>query len=257
MHDDASPTAPMPTDPSRGRAEGCVCGAAEARTERHLRTLEDLAEIGMDLARTVQRQAHEQAAADLDAAALGLVFSRIARAVRQTVALEARLAEDRQAETAAQLASRTQARATRRRREVRAVVEQAIEADAAETDLEDLLLDLEERLVDYDDADFADRPIGELVARICRDLGVAPDWSLWEDEDWAVEEAVRRGAASPPGEAEREEGRERGDAGVSPTPPAPAMTPRDLARPAAGADAGATHHDPPDKPPPEPPRRTH
>jgi hypothetical protein len=61
MQDDASPTAPMPTDPSPGRADGCVCGAAEARTARHLRTLEDLAEIGMDLARTVQRQAHERA----------------------------------------------------------------------------------------------------------------------------------------------------------------------------------------------------
>jgi hypothetical protein len=227
MNDDASPTAPMPADPSPGRAEGCVCGAAEARTERHLRMLEDLAEIGMDLARTVQRQAHEQAAADLDAAALGLVFSRIARAVRQTVALEARLAEDRQAKTAAQVARQSHARATRRRRDVRAVVEQTIEADAAESDLEDLLLDLEERLVDYDDTDFADRPVGELVARICRDLGVTPDWSLWEDEDWAIEEAAARPRGSPYATRDPDPG---------------------------SGDLGG---DPPDKPPPEPPRRTH
>jgi hypothetical protein len=31
---------------------------------------------------------------------------------------------------------------------------------------------------------------------ICRDLGLAPDWSLWPDEDWAVEMAARE-AASP------------------------------------------------------------
>jgi hypothetical protein len=225
MADPASPAAPMLTDPSQGRADGCVCGAAEARTERHLRMLQDLAEIGMDLARSVQRQAHEQAAADLDAAALGLAFSRIARAVRQTVALEARLAEDRQAKTAARIASQTHTRAAHRRRDVRAVVAQAIEADAADSDVEDLLLDLEERLADRDnEADFAERPIGELVARICRDLGVTPDWSLWEDEDWAVEEA----AARPPG---------------SP-----------CAAPAPG-DPGSG--DPPDKPPPESPYRTH
>ncbi|HEV7385973.1 MAG TPA: hypothetical protein VGN89_13920, partial [Phenylobacterium sp.] len=227
MADPTSPAAPMLTDPSQGRADGCVCGAAEARAERHLRLLEELAEIGMDLARTVQRQAHEQAAADLDAAALGLVFSRIARAVRQTVALEARLAEDRQAKTSAQIAGQTRARAARRQREVRAVVEQAIEADADESDVENLLLDLEERLVDYDESDFSDRPIGELVARICRDLGVTPDWSLWEDEDWAIEEAAARPRGSPYAARDPDPGSE---------------------------DRGG---DPPDKPPPKHPWRTH
>ena len=226
MADLASPTASILTHPSQGRADGCACGAAEARTERHLRMLEDLAEIGMDLARTVQRQAHEQVAADLDAAALGLAFSRIARAVRQTVALEARLGEDRQAKTAARIAGEIHTRIARHRREVRAVVAQAIEADADESDIENLLFDLEERLVDRDDTDFADRPIGELVARICRDLGVTPDWSLWEDEDWAIEEAAARPRGSP-------------YAARDPHPDEP------------GSD------DPPDKPPPKPPWRTH
>jgi hypothetical protein len=228
MVDAASPTAPLLTDPSWDRADGCVCGAAEARTERHLRILEDLAEIGMDLARTVQRQAHEQAAAGSGAADLGLVFSRIARAVRQTVALEARLAEDRQTKTAAQIARQSHARATRRRRDVQVVVEQAIEADAADSDVEDLLLDLEERLVDYDDTDFSDRPVGELVARICRDLGVTPDWSLWDDEDWAIEETAARPRGSP-------------------------YAAHDPDNPGSGDPGG----DPPDKPPPKPPWRTH
>jgi hypothetical protein len=192
------PTASPPTDPVKGEADGCVCGAAEARIARHLRNLEELAEIGMDLARTVQRQAHEQAATDAGAADLGLTFSRIARAVRQTVALEARLAEDHRAQVAARRAKDTHTRAARRRREVKAIVGQAIEADADDSDVENLLLDLEERLADRDeDADFADRPIGELVARICRDLGVTPDWSLFEDDDWAIEEARTRPPGSP------------------------------------------------------------
>jgi uncharacterized membrane-anchored protein YjiN (DUF445 family) len=146
-----------------------------------------LGEIGLELARLVRRQAVEQAAANPDGAvdeSLGLVFARIARAVRQTFALEARLAEDRRTAEAATTARRVE----RRKTKVRTAVERVLDAEAVESDAENLFYDLTERLeTDYEDADFADRPIGELVARICRDLGVTPDWSLWQDEDWAIE----------------------------------------------------------------------
>jgi hypothetical protein len=161
--------------------------SAEARTARHLRGLAELGEIGMELARLVRRQAVEQAAANPDGAvdeSLGLVFARIARAVRQTFALEARLADDRRMAQAAE----TRLHVERRKTKVRTAVERVLDAEAGEGDAENLFYDLTERLeTDYDDADFADRPIGELVARICRDLGVTPDWSLWQDEDWAIE----------------------------------------------------------------------
>jgi hypothetical protein len=167
---------------------------ADARSERHLRGLAELGEIGMELARLVRRQAVEQAAANPDGAvdeSLGLAFTRIARAVRQTFALEARLAEDRrtaQAEVAARRAAETRLHVERRKTKVRTAVERVLDAEAEGSDAENLFYDLTERLeTDYDDADFADRPIGELVARICRDLGVTPDWSLWQDEDWAIE----------------------------------------------------------------------
>ena len=196
--------------------------SAEARTARHLRGLAELGEIGLELARLVRRQAVEQAAANPDGAVdehLGLVFARIARAVRQTFALEAKLADDRRTAEAATTARRVE----RRKTKVRTAVERVLDAEADESDAENLFYDLTERLeTDYDDADFADRPIGELVARICRDLGVTPDWSLWQDEDWAIE--ARGATASPPGEAERGEGRERGDAGLSPAAPSPATT---------------------------------
>ncbi|MDB5464527.1 MAG: hypothetical protein JWP23_2916 [Phenylobacterium sp.] len=233
MDDTAPPTASMLTDPSQGRAGGCACGGAEARAERHLRMLQELAEIGMDLARSVQRQAHGQAATDHGAADLGLVFSRIARAVRQTVALEAKLAEDRQ-KTQAERAPLTVAdrwRSARRKRQVKEIVAEAIGSEVGEFDVERLFDDLDERLADGDEeADFAERPIGELVARICRDLGVTPDWSLWHDDDWAIEEA----AAKAPG-----------------SPYAAHAPEADDPRPDDPGD------DPPDRPPLRPPGRTH
>ena len=53
-------------------------------------------------------------------------------------------------------------------------------------------------------ADFADRPVAEIVARICRDLGVAPPPSFWDDADLDVPQVEiaptpgdRRGDADP------------------------------------------------------------
>jgi hypothetical protein len=37
--------------------------------------------------------------------------------------------------------------------------------------------------------DYMQRPIGAVIATICEDLEAAVDWSLWADEDWAIEEA--------------------------------------------------------------------
>ena len=174
---------------------------AAARTERHLRLLQELAEIGMDLAREVGRRALDQATEGPSAADLALTFSRIARAVRQTVALEARLAEDRRKDHAerATLGVSDRWRSARRKRQVRQIVGEIIETETA-TDFEAdrLFEERDERLEDGDEeADFADRPIGELVARICRDLDITPDWSLFEDADWAIEEARARPPGSP------------------------------------------------------------
>jgi len=175
--------------------------AAEARAERHLAVLRELAEIGMDLARIVRREALAAEAADPEQPAvpaeLTLTFSRIARAVRQTLALEARLADDRLARrrrAEAEQRVERDARGHARKAAVKDIVERII--DAGDGDTERLLDHLDERLDDpLDDADFADRPLGDLVAAICRDLGVAMDWSLFEDEDWGIEAAV---IAPPP-----------------------------------------------------------
>jgi hypothetical protein len=203
MYDASVSIAPAPDDPE-GRAEVGVC-AAEARRERQLAMLHELAEIGMQMARAVRDEALAPAEAAGDTPKppsrfgggdLGLVYSRIARAVRQTLALESRVAE--QIDTARVEHARTRLGALRRavedrQHEIRDYVAEAIEAEAVERktperDIERLLDDLDERLEagDYDDA-LADGLIGDLVARICADLGVTPDWSLWEDQAWAID----------------------------------------------------------------------
>ena len=166
-------------------------GPCEDRAERHLRVLQELADIGMELARAVKAQALDPQADPAAAAELGLTFSRIARAVRQTVALEARLDRDRQtaaAERAERRVRQARDRALQNKARVRDLVERAIDAGASDAaTAEDLLLDLDERLEDADDlAGFADRPVAEIVARICRDLGVAPPPNCWDDADLGI-----------------------------------------------------------------------
>ena len=176
--------------------------------------LAELAEIGMDLAREVRRQALDETTEVPPAADLALTFSRIARAVRQTVALEARLAEPSQpghAERPLSVSDRW--RSARRKRQVKQIVGEIIEAETkSDFEADRLFAERDERLDDGDEeADFADRPLGELVARICADLGVEPDWSLFEDEDWAIAEARARPPGSPFAAARADE--------VSPAPP--------------------------------------
>ena len=62
------------------------------RAERHDSVLRELAEIGMDLARALRTHALAEPNV-ARAAEFGLVVSRVSRAIRQTVALEAKLDE--------------------------------------------------------------------------------------------------------------------------------------------------------------------
>lgn len=176
----------------------------EGRTARQLAMLQELAEIGMQIVRAVRDEALATDAPAADDAPqrssrfgngdLGLVYSRVARAVRQTVALETRVAEGGQKaclERDQRHATAIRWAAHERRSEIRGYVTEAIEAEAADRmtsdhEVERLLDDLEDRIDAYDDV-LGDAPIGEVVARICADLGIVPDWSLWDQHDWAIE----------------------------------------------------------------------
>lgn len=190
--------APSPTDP---------------RAERLLAALAELTEIGLDLARDLRAEVQAAAEASPPAPAASqdaaLRFSRIARAVRQSVALEARLAaelaEARPATpTQAELKRQAEAdRATRRKagfeRKATAayLVCRTLESlqkakrprwtrgserapDDSDADYDRMEEGVAEWLYDaFDDSAYADRPMGEIILDICRAVGVAPDPDLW------------------------------------------------------------------------------
>ncbi len=208
-------SSPAPADP------------AQQRTERHLRMLAELGALGMDLARALHRRAMSEVA-EVPAGAPSdttpdrprrtadpaLQFARIARAVRQTVALEARLAEDRdtqqerrQAEQARQAADAAREAAAWRRKQIKRRILPAIEASKIEYSLDDLKEQLD------DDAEDPDQlPLAEAVARICRDLRIdrdpiaarfgldrtQPDDTAGSDESAAIGGAAMAPAATRP-----------------------------------------------------------
>jgi hypothetical protein len=190
-----------PIDPSRDRSERCACcsGAAD-RAERNLRTLDELGEIGMRLVRAVEQQAMAQAVPEqvgalgqMSGGDLALAYSRLARAVRQTLALKAKLVEDRRtrdhkeaADQAQRAATIARARKERQKNKAKRIIEEAIDAEPRDpSDYENLLADLDDALEDLD-ADFGERPFGENIIRICRDLGITPNWTDWAMEAWGI-----------------------------------------------------------------------
>ena len=164
----------------------------EAMAAQHSRMLAELADIAMQLARAAGRRALAQAEraeaqteacgqGDADQADLGLAFTRMARCVRQTLALQAKLA---QAQRARADAGRVHPFADkgaledareRLRRKLAAwgndELDDSADLDPREPgDREDLLADLHERLDDDDAAGRAAAPTGQAVADIRRDL---------------------------------------------------------------------------------------
>ncbi len=179
--------------------------ALDERTAHQTAALAELAEIGMGLARLVQRQAQvlEQ---DADARTpeemaqavetLTRTFDRASRAVRLTFALEARLAEGptpRRDDAGPDLLARWRDEAREGRRQRKAKVGEivgAIVRQESSACIHDAMFDRLRTRLDRegDEADFTWRPLGEMVARICRDLKLTPDWNLW-GQDWAAEAA--------------------------------------------------------------------
>ncbi|MDR3513199.1 MAG: hypothetical protein P4L73_16305 [Caulobacteraceae bacterium] len=189
-------------------AGGCddTQAGAQVRAGRRVAMLERLAGIGMTLAETLEREVVEAAADDAPARRFGrdpaAAFARIARAVRLTLALEARFDEALQAgEAIAALANGArlaEAEAAGRERRMRGYINRTVAADVAremieaegeergaEVDVERLLADLDERLAETDTEDFADLSVGALVQSICEDLGVTFDPAIWSDDDEA------------------------------------------------------------------------
>ncbi len=190
--------------------------AIAARTAAQIARLDVLAEIGLGLTRRLQREVAEAEPGRVEFGAVALAFSRLAKAVRQTIALQARLEAPPPAQTPAEPRSywdkllnpamtppstpaSTAPRSPSPRNMVFSAVGLAIDeaADDDDDEYERLQDALGDELDARDDDAFDRRPIGAIVVEICEALGVEPDLSLWEDEDWAIEEG-RTGAPGSP-----------------------------------------------------------
>jgi hypothetical protein len=155
----------------------------QAQDAQYLRrVLLELIDMGTDIARRVHRQSQSQApqpAGDncpeqnlspSHAEATTIAFDRITRTIRRTVALFRKLSEPVKAPTF----GATHHQMAPRRRNIR-VVNDSFQRDQAEDDLAKCSdAELQDRLdaLDLED-DPADRPVADIVADICCDLGIA------------------------------------------------------------------------------------
>ena len=155
----------------------------------------------------------------------GLSFSRLSRAVRLT--LESRLSEADKPAAPAVSADVGAKISISRINKVAYAVEDLIQNTDEEFDrceIESLLDDMNERLPEIEaDDGFERAPISAVVGRICADLGLTPDWTLWACEDWAKAEARDGVAGSPYG---------RPDTPAQASRPIPAGGASTLAKPA-------------------------
>jgi hypothetical protein len=165
-----------------------------ARAERRLRWLEELAEIGMELARALRPRADADETPDKTTGKdPATAFAPLSRAIRLTLALEARTDEDLRNLKAGIVVAREAAWAplpepVRKDRveRVRGLVLAVVDAEAEDPDeYGELYEALDERL-EEDEAYFnlARRPVRETVERLCKDLTLTPDWSRWQGEGW-------------------------------------------------------------------------
>ena len=197
MTEHAATRSPTPS------SDAPTCGAlalARPLIERQLQVLGELAEVGLEVARAIARQANGTSAETVVQGDLALAYARVSRAVRLTIALQSKLIEDLQAlerDTAMQ-SLRAEADVEHaqwsvdhnHKARIECVVRRVIKAEHADEETYgEMIGETGERL--DDDTLYRDvltRPISEVVALICRDLGLSPDWPRLAQEAWAQEE---------------------------------------------------------------------
>jgi len=176
---------------------------ARALLERQLWVLGQLAEGGLEIARAIERQATgsvEGVRPDLP-----MAYARVARSVRMTLMLQSKVIE---ALRAMQSKADQQARSAQLQREfarpglVRArkvriarIVGRIAWADGQDHErVKRLAREAFERL-EQDElyGDILSRPVSEIIALICKDMGLDPDWPRLAEEAWAKAEIAAGG----------------------------------------------------------------
>ena len=170
--------------PAHGEDDLLLDDVQAADAEYYRLVLRQMIDVGVTVAHAVSRAADTFAAATLSGEAdardgvlpdIANAYDRVARAVRRTITLARRIG------TAAPAArpDRTPARTAARKRIIREVEDAldrhdpAIPPTGAVDDREHLRAEFAERLDDPAlDDDIATRPVADIIADICRDLGL-------------------------------------------------------------------------------------
>jgi hypothetical protein len=174
----------------------------ETPLERQAARLERLAEAGMELVEALTAQARGTGPKVVDGD-VGLAFSRVSRAVRMAILLHHQLSQGAADSAKAAEEAGRRAEAERKKahvaRAVRIVERVAMDHCQVEPSrIGDYVYAARERLEDDDIYGLAAaRPVGELVAMICRDFGLEPDWDALEQEAWAQAEIASGAEGSP------------------------------------------------------------
>jgi len=198
------------------------------RTEQLLCVLARLTELGMVLAERLVAQATADEDAAVDAGEVGSAFAKISRGVRMTVMLEAKLLKERRlrrdgleaahearlqamrearwAKESAEENEQENERIIKRESAIDEAVKDMIRAERPEGYERERLFDRLKAMwkIDWDDySSFYidncgdDDLISEQIATFCKALGLTPDWDLWKDSFWAIEEAEDQAEGSP------------------------------------------------------------
>jgi hypothetical protein len=154
--------------------------------EGDIALLGDLAQAALSMALKIKDQA------DPDPVQAAMAFGRVARATRLTVLLRTDLIkalENRDRHMAYLATSGVSDERRQRRARIERIVDRvATEAHENGEDVKRQVRESVERLETDDIYDLMDRPVSELVALVCKDLGLDPDWPRLAQEAWAEAE---------------------------------------------------------------------
>jgi hypothetical protein len=205
----------------------------ESNTAYCERVLLELIAIGTDIARMVHQDAELQSEYCRTVKSIGptppptpeptAAFDRIARAIRRTVTLLHKLPElARKANEPAKAAHKHPDRVAARKRIIRDV-EDTIQRTKKDDEAEHLHAELHDRLDSPDlDDDIDHRPVDQIIADICRDLGIAHSagthpWKRRTPAD--ILALAARAAMKAPAEARSSKASETPDSVITEPPP--------------------------------------
>ncbi len=203
--------AQTPLQPATTAVPANAAAPELARTllERQLWVLGQLAEGGLEIARAIERRAISDESPDAVLDAAPLAYARVARAVRMTILLQSKLIADLQtleAKAAHEDAQANSLNGTQRvcrvhdqKRRIGRTVARIVWADGQDYERAQRLgRETVERL-EQDElyGDILTRPFSEIIAQICQDMGLEPNWPQLAEEAWAKAEIESAAAGEP------------------------------------------------------------